>query len=111
MNLDWNKIRYSKCPNCKKHSIPAFSKISGKGVRSRISTPSIVECENCKKQYIANGFLVFLIQMITWILAIVLCWLLHFPIWAGIILPILLLLAFEYFLPLKEFMPYDEYDA
>ena len=107
MALNWNKIKYSKCPNCKKHSISAFTKVFPTG-RSPIATASIIECENCGKQYIANNFLVILAQIIAWILAIVLCWLLRFPIWAGILLPIILLLVFEYFLPLKEFIPYDE---
>lgn len=109
MALDWNKIKYSKCPNCKKHSISAFTKVYHKG-RSPIATAGIIECENCGKQYITNNFLVVLAQIAMLILAIVLCWLLHFPIWAGVILPIFLFLIFEYFLPLKEIPPYNKFD-
>ena len=45
MKIDFEKIKYSKCPTCKEHGIPAFSKIS------RRHNPTL-KCKYCNKCFL-----------------------------------------------------------
>ena len=51
-----NKLKYSKCPNCKKHGITAFFKI-GRGTNSEVT------CKHCGKVFKVNWAFSFIMKI------------------------------------------------
>ena len=101
MKIDFEKIKYSICPACKKHGIPAFSKIS------RRRTPTL-KCKYCHKQFRVNAALSIITDIfiaIFWgILALLFKkYVISLPLWLWGILVIISLFIVEYFIPLEEY--------
>ena len=97
MNLQ--KIKYSKCPSCKKYGIRAFFK-SGRYTYK-------LTCKYCKKKFKIN---IALNTLVTLTIAIVLASIFYYlkknfveiPLWVGGVFAAILLLIFDYFAPLEE---------
>lgn len=94
--MDIDKLKYSKCPNCKKHGISAFLKL-GRASTNRVS------CKYCKKTYKVNWILAFIIKILI-ILALFMFteYIYELSVWNSVILGIILLGVFQYFTPLEE---------
>ena len=98
MNLD--KIKYSKCPNCRQNGISAFMKLS------KHHNPVLI-CKHCKKKYKVNfglSLIVYLtVSIIFGFLAhFINTYIIHIPLWLWGILIAISLLFFEYFAPLED---------
>lgn len=96
MNLE--KLKFSTCPNCKKHGLPAFMKIGRR--RNYILT-----CKYCGKKYQVNIALSIFFKISTAIgiagLA-VLIWS-EIPLWIPTVIWVCLFLVFEYYAPIEEY--------
>ena len=93
----WNmeKIKYSKCPNCKKYGLPSFFRLS------RTSTTK-VSCKYCEKVYRINIFIGVFIRAAMVIFA---CFLGHYNVLPDpliIVVAGFLLLILGYFAPMQE---------
>ena len=98
--MSFEKIKYSKCPNCKKHGIPAFSKLS------RVYNPD-VQCCYCKKIYSVNIALSKLVGIsIAFLVGIIgnifNKYVTPIPFFVWVLPIIFLYLLFEYYAPLEE---------
>ncbi len=97
MNLE--KLKYSKCPNCKKHGIP--------GVLKAGRYPYTLTCKHCEKKYKMNSALVVIINIFAPITGGIICLLVDNHI---VNIPLLLYMAVAlilhalamYFAPLEE---------
>ena len=93
MNIE--KLRYSKCPACKKHGIPAFSKL-GRWTYT-------VKCKYCHKKFKVNSVLAYIVKLGGAIGVGLFCrFVASFPFWLACVIGILMLFLFEYFAPLEE---------
>ncbi len=89
------KIKYSKCPACKKHGIRAFFK-SGKYTCK-------LTCKYCSKRFKINIALNTLVNIFVAILVGLIAFIVdQIPIWFLLIIALFLLLCFDYFAPLEE---------
>ena len=98
--IDFNKIKYSKCPACKKHGISAFNKI---GYRYN----PVVECHYCKKKFSVNIALSIIMKIVISIFVgaiaiIVDTYIVKVPLLIWAIIALILLFLFEYFAPLSD---------
>ena len=98
--MDWEKIKYSKCPNCEQQGIPAFSKIAGKYTRR-------VECKHCGKKYkvniMLNCFKNIGIALLTSGVAILFeKYIFELPMSFWVLMMLIELAIFEYFAPLEK---------
>jgi hypothetical protein len=92
-----NKVRYSKCPHCKQHGIPAFRKISYK-------YNPVVTCIRCGKRYAVNRALSVMGEIGIAALSgtAALLTKTHMPFWPWIIAALVAVCLFEYFAPLED---------
>ena len=95
-----NYIRYSKCPNCKKHGIKAFFKTSH-------GHNPIVVCKYCQKKYTVNIALTIFMKIFLPVSLGLLFLCLRIkniviPFWIIAIVVIIAYKIFEYFAPLEE---------
>ncbi len=89
------KIKYSKCPSCKKHGIKTFFK-SGKYTYR-------LTCKYCKKNFKINIALNTLVNIFIGISVGLAAYIVDsMPLWFWIGIAIILLLCFDYFAPLEE---------
>jgi hypothetical protein len=98
--MNFEKIKYSKCPGCKKHGIHSFKKIYRRH-------NSILTCKCCGGKFQVNfalSIIVKIIGAIVWgILASIFNKYIFFiPIWIWFLTFIVAFLLFEYFAPLEE---------
>ena len=98
--MNFKKIKYSKCPACKKHGIFAFNKIGHRYNR-------IVECHYCKKTFSVNIALSITMKIVIPLFVGIIALIVNtyiakipFLIWAIMIL--VLWFLFEYFAPLSS---------
>ena len=97
--MSLEKIKYSKCPSCKKHGIRAFFK-SGKHTYK-------LTCRYCSKRFkiniVLNTFVnIFIAIFVAVIALIVNKHIIPMPSWFWMGMAIILLLCFDYFAPLEE---------
>lgn len=100
MQINFEKIKYNKCPACKKYGILAFSKISH-------GHNPVVKCKFCGKQYSVNvAYSIILKISIAVFLGVTALifdkYLISLPIWFWIIMAIILYFVVEYFAPFEE---------
>lgn len=93
------KIKYSKCPSCKKYGIRSFFK-SGKYTYR-------LTCKYCKKKYKINIALNTFVNIFIAIFVGSIAWgvnkhIFPMPLWFWMGIAIILLLCFDYFAPLEE---------
>ena len=97
--MSLEKIKYSKCPTCKKHGIRAFLK-SGKYTYK-------LTCKYCSKKFkvniVLNTFVNILIAIFVGSMAFMINkYIVSMPLWLFMGIAIVLLLCFDYFAPLEE---------
>ena len=93
------KIKYSRCPSCKKHGIRAFFK-SGKYTYK-------LTCKYCSKRFKINIALntfmnIFIAVFVGVVSFVVNKYITIIPLWIWLSIAIILLLCFDYFAPLEE---------
>ena len=98
MNLD--KLRYSKCPHCHQHGLPAFMKT----VRHR---GLVLTCKHCQRKFFLSRFAYVLAMLAIAVgVELVHCLILFcgipVPFWLTAIAAVVLILTFEYFAPLEK---------
>ncbi len=96
----FEKIKYSKCPNCKKHGISSFCKTGYK------YSPKLV-CKCCGTKYRVNFALSSIIKLfIAFLIGIIANifnrYVYEIPFWIWIVLGLFLLGLYEYFTPLEK---------
>lgn len=97
--MSLEKIKYSKCPSCKRHGIRAFFK-SGKYTYK-------LTCRYCSKRFkinialntFVNIFIAIFVGSIAWVVN---KHIIPMPLWFWMGMAIILLLCFDYFAPLEE---------
>lgn len=94
------KIKYNKCPACKKYGLSAFSKISH-------GHNPVVKCKHCGKQYSVNVALSIVLKISIaafWgVMALIFeKYLTPLSIWFWGIIAIISYFVFEYFAPFEE---------
>ena len=97
--MSLEKIKYSKCPSCKRHGIRAFFK-SGKYTYK-------LTCRYCSKRFKINIALNTFVNIFIAILVCSIAWvvdkhIIPMPLWFWIGIAAILLLCFDYFAPLEE---------
>ena len=98
--INFEKIKYSKCPSCKKHGIPAFRKIGHR------YNPAVT-CRYCGKEFSVNIVLSIFMKIAIGVLVgsiafAVKTYLFEVPFLIWIILMLCLWFLCEYFVPLEE---------
>ncbi len=89
--LDVEKLKFSRCPNCRNFGIPA-------GVRFSRSGSLKLTCKYCKKTYRVNPAFGFFLKVIV---IFFVCFL-GFGKFFGVLFAFLLLTILGYFAPLQE---------
>lgn len=94
--MKFENIKYSKCPNCKKHGLPFY--------KTGYKYNPIVICKFCGKKLSVNRFL-SMTALIVMIASLgVACQIIDdIPSWMVYLLGIAFWLVFQYFAPLEEY--------
>ena len=98
--MNFEKIKYSKCPSCKKHGIPAFRKIGHR------YNPAVT-CRYCGKSFSVNIVLSIFMKIaiglfVGGIAFAAKTYLFDVPLLIWTILMLFLWFLCEYFVPLEE---------
>lgn len=97
--MDLKKLKYSKCPKCHKHGIPALKKFG------HMYNPT-VKCKFCECTFSANFALSTIVKIaipiaIALIGSFIKNWI-HIPFWLLCIIILVCYYLIEYFSPLEE---------
>lgn len=99
--MDIEKLKYSRCPNCKRHGIPSFGKTGA-------NRPYKVVCKYCGKAYRINVILDMMVKIAIPVSLAIIYWILKnkymitIPFWILVVLIIIFRCLYEYFAPLED---------
>lgn len=99
MNIE--RLKYSKCPNCKRRGLSGFRKTGYK-------YNPVLECEYCKKKFKVNRALSVTVDIGMAVIIGLIGQKTGMPLWICCIILLLLLAVFEYFAPLEEIEDKDK---
>ena len=98
--MNFDKLRYSKCPHCHQHGLPAFMKtVRHSGL--------VLTCKHCQHKFFLSRFVYVLAVLAIAVggglisLLISSCGI-SVPFWLTAIVAVVLVLMFEYFAPLEK---------
>ena len=98
--MNFDKLRYSKCPHCHQHGLPAFMKtVWHSGLA--------LTCKHCQHKFFLRRFVYVLAALAIAVAVALISRLISFfgipvPLWLMAIVVIALVLMFEYFAPLEK---------